>query len=90
MTKWVQEMASVVSHAGNGDVYKLVLRAPEIARRAAAGQFVEVRVTPTGSAAVDPLLRRPFSLCEIGAETVSLIYRVVGRGTAALASVSAG
>ncbi|HYF95751.1 MAG TPA: dihydroorotate dehydrogenase electron transfer subunit [Symbiobacteriaceae bacterium] len=87
---WLQEWAAVVAHEGAGDVYKLVLRAPEIARRAVAGQFVEVRCTPGRSTTVDPLLRRPFSLCEIGGETISLIYRVVGRGTRALSTVRVG
>lgn len=88
--RWVQEWATVVAHTGQGDVYKLVLRAPEIARRAVAGQFVEVRCAPGRSSAVDPLLRRPFSLCEIGFDTISMIYRVVGRGTRALSAVAVG
>jgi len=89
---WVQEMAQVITHEGDGEVYKLTLRAPEIARRAVAGQFVEVRPVPGHQAPVDPLLRRPFSLCEIRPEAgeISLIYRVVGRGTRALAALGAG
>ncbi|MFZ5827878.1 MAG: dihydroorotate dehydrogenase electron transfer subunit [Bacillota bacterium] len=89
---WVQEMGRVLAHEGDGEVYKLTLHAPEIARRAVAGQFVEVRPVPGHSAAIDPLLRRPFSLCEIRPEAgeVSLIYRVVGRGTRALAAMVAG
>jgi len=71
-------------------VHKLVLRAPEVARRAVAGQFVEVRCTPPESASFDPLLRRPISICEILPDGISLIYRVVGRGTSALSAVAAG
>lgn len=80
----------MVSHIGQGDIYKLTLRAPEIARRAVAGQFVEVRCAPGRAAAVDPLLRRPFSICEILPDGVSIIYRVVGRGTRALSELPAG
>jgi dihydroorotate dehydrogenase electron transfer subunit len=89
---WVQEWAQVVAHDGQGDVYKLTLRAPEIARRAVAGQFVEVRCTPGRATALDPLLRRPFSLCEIRPEEgeITLIYRVVGRGTKLLSAVAPG
>ncbi|MDF2628183.1 MAG: dihydroorotate dehydrogenase electron transfer subunit [Symbiobacteriaceae bacterium] len=87
---WVQEWATVVSHDGQGDVYKLVLRAPEVARRAVAGQFVEVRCTAGRSLVVDPLLRRPFSICYVSGDTVCVIYRVVGRGTALLSSVGVG
>ncbi len=74
------------------DVFKLTLRAPEIARRAVAGQFVMVGCAPANSTAVDPLLRRPFSICQIRPEegTISLIYRVVGRGTQALSAFEAG
>lgn len=87
-----QEYARVLAHTGAGDVFKLVLHAPEVARRAVAGQFVEVRCVPGRGASLDPLLRRPFSLCEIrpDAATVSLIYRVVGRGTRALADIEPG
>lgn len=89
---WLQEWGTVVSQIGDGDVYKLTLRVPQIASRAVAGQFVEVRPVPGRSAAVDPLLRRPFSICEIRPEagTISLIYRVVGRGTRALSAIVAG
>jgi dihydroorotate dehydrogenase electron transfer subunit len=87
---WVREWATVVSHDGQGDVYKLVLRAPEVARRAVAGQFVEVRCTAGRSLVVDPLLRRPFSICSIDEDMVSVIYRVVGRGTALLSSIGVG
>jgi dihydroorotate dehydrogenase electron transfer subunit len=90
---WVQEYAAVVGHEGQGDVYKLTLRAPEIARRAVAGQFVEVRATAGRSAAgFDPLLRRPFSFCEIRPDdgVISLIYRVVGRGTKVLSELAPG
>jgi len=89
---WVREWAAVVEHAGDGEIYKLTLKAPEIARRAVAGQFVEVRCAAGRSAAVDPLLRRPFSICEIRPQAgeISLIYRVVGRGTRALSTVATG
>ncbi len=106
---WVRERANVVAHEGDGEIYKLTLLAPEIARRALPGQFVQVHPVPVrlagqpggavqpfrgfpGVPAIGPLLRRPLSLCEIrpDAGEISLIYRVVGRGTRALAAVPAG
>ncbi|HEY3368652.1 MAG TPA: dihydroorotate dehydrogenase electron transfer subunit [Symbiobacteriaceae bacterium] len=89
---WVQEAATVIAHEAQGDVFKLVLAAPEIALRATPGQFVEVRVVPVGSSSVDPLLRRPISICEtrMAEGSISLIYRVVGRGTRALATAIPG
>lgn len=82
----------MVAHEGRADVFKLVVKAPEIARRAVAGQFVQVRCAPAGSSSVDPLLRRPFSICEIRPSdgVLSMIYRVVGRGTRALSTLGPG
>jgi len=89
---WVQERARVVDHEGKGDINKMTLYAPEIARLAMPGQFVQVKVNREGSPLMDPLLRRPFSLCEIRPleGEISIVYRVVGRGTRVLASVTAG
>lgn len=59
--------------------FLLTFLAPEIARIAKPGQFVHVRC----GEGLDPLLRRPFSLHGIDrlAGTLSLLYRVVGKGT---------
>lgn len=85
--QWVDEPAVVVAHEGDGEVFKLTLKAPQIANMAAPGQFVMVKV-----GGVDPLLRRPFSLCEIRPEAgeITLIYRVVGHGTRILAEAPVG
>lgn len=90
---WLQERAVVVGHAQAGpDWYKLTLRSPEIAARGVAGHFVEVAVHPVGHSGHDPLLRRPFSICELRPQPglISVIYRAGGRGTRALARVSVG
>ncbi|MEN6566335.1 MAG: dihydroorotate dehydrogenase electron transfer subunit [Veillonellales bacterium] len=73
----------------SNDVYEMVFAAPEIARQAVPGQFVHVRVSEPDSA--DPLLRRPLSIADVDRQhnTVSVIYRVVGRGTARLAKLQA-
>jgi dihydroorotate dehydrogenase electron transfer subunit len=34
----------------------------------------------------DPLLRRPFSICGTDGETIELLYRIAGKGTAIMAS----
>ncbi|MBM3332646.1 dihydroorotate dehydrogenase electron transfer subunit [candidate division WOR-3 bacterium] len=67
-------------------VFSLWLEAPEIARRVSPGQFLNVRV----SDGVDPLLRRPISVCDVERSRVRLLFRVVGRGTALLGRVRAG
>lgn len=66
--------------------FRLVLEAPEIARAVQPGQFAHVRVLPLK----DALLRRPFSIYQVNGETFSILYKVVGRGTAALAQMKPG
>jgi len=64
------------------EIYCLEFAAPALAREANPGQFLQVRTSPTH----DPLLRRPLSLFDTEAEkgVVTLLYRVVGRGTSLL------
>ena len=62
------------------DIFKIVLRAPDICKTARPGQFVNVRLTE----AQDPFLRRPFSIHRIKDDTLEILLKVVGRGTAML------
>jgi dihydroorotate dehydrogenase electron transfer subunit len=59
----------------------LRLREPAIAQVALPGQFVQVLCAERG--AVDPLLRRPFSIYDVDPEagTYDILYTPVGRGT---------
>jgi dihydroorotate dehydrogenase electron transfer subunit len=74
------------------DILRMDLDAPGAAASAAPGQFVHVR--PVGP--LDPLLPRPFSVYRrIGSPGgppggISILYRVVGRGTRALAALRPG
>lgn len=52
------------------------------------GQFVQVLCRDKG--VQDPMLRRPFSLAGRTGDTVDLIHRVVGSGTAYLSALSEG
>jgi dihydroorotate dehydrogenase electron transfer subunit len=67
-------------------VFSLWLEAPDMARRVRPGQFLNVKV----SAGLDPLLRRPISVCDVERNRVRLVFRVVGRGTTMLARVRSG
>ena len=69
-------------------VIRTVLLGPEIARQARAGQFVNVQVART----TDPLLRRPFSVHAVYPKEglFSLLYVLVGRGTALLREMQIG
>ncbi|MEW5800638.1 MAG: dihydroorotate dehydrogenase electron transfer subunit [bacterium] len=75
--------------------YRLTLDCAEIAQKAAPGQFVMIRVNHE----VEPLLRRPFSIHRqwtssshrsAQAEGIQILFRIVGKGTAHLASLSRG
>jgi dihydroorotate dehydrogenase electron transfer subunit len=69
------------------DSYHLLeLHAPEVARTARPGQFIHMRVAGLEETA----LRRPFSIFRVRGETLSLIYKTVGRGTRHLARLRAG
>ncbi len=69
------------------NIYDMVLLAPEIAKEAKCGQFVNVY---TGQA--DTLLPRPISICEIDKSegSLRLVYQVVGKGTKTFSVLKAG
>jgi len=58
------------------------IQAAPVARSAMPGQFVMLRVRD----GVDPLLRRPFSICGVRGDLVLILYRVVGKGTGLMAA----
>lgn len=64
-----------------GELWKLEMRAPEVARRALAGQFVMVTVPAGGSE--KKTLPRPMALYDwdVDSGNVTIVYRVVGAGT---------
>ncbi len=68
------------------DVKEVVLSVPQIATQALPGQFVHVKIAQT------ELLRRPISISDVDAKagTLSLIYRIVGKGTTTLANIKPG
>jgi dihydroorotate dehydrogenase electron transfer subunit len=69
------------------DTFLMGLRSPQIVAVANPGQFVMVRVRP----GIDPLLRRPLSICAVQDDELLLIlYRVVGKGTAIMAETPEG
>lgn len=83
------EQASVIEHLSlSAEARKLVLHAPKIARHAVPGQFIHLKLANQ----IDPLLRRPISLSSANVDqgTVTLIYRIVGRGTELLSGLSKG
>lgn len=63
-------------------VYKMVLRG-DTSAITASGQFVNIQLDGL-------FLRRPISVCDYDNETLTIIYKVVGKGTAAMAGMKAG
>ena len=83
------EPSTVLSLDDLGAGYRrLRLGAPAAAAAAAPGQFVHVRVPALDASA----MRRPVSVCDAdsAAGVLTLVFKIVGRGTAALATVREG
>jgi dihydroorotate dehydrogenase electron transfer subunit len=82
-----QENSSVLEHRlFHGDYRLLKLAAPAIGPLVQPGQFVHLKI-PRFEHAV---LRRPFSIFKADSEGISILYKAVGKGTAALATVGVG
>ena len=81
------ETCRVAEHEVVGAGYRrLVVEAPQIAAEVQPGQFVHVRVPALEASA----LRRPFSVFNADDGRVELLYKTVGRGTAALNGARVG
>ena len=82
-----QENTTVTEHhVFQGDYRLLKLSAPAIGPLVRPGQFVHLRVPRLA----DAILRRPFSVFKADAEGLSILYKSVGKGTAALTTVTKG
>jgi len=70
------------------DVKLIEVFAPEIARIAKPGQFVNVQVSKQAA----PLLRRPFGVAGVDSKTgtLTMIYRIMGEATKILADLCSG
>jgi len=68
------------------DIISVWLRVPAIARVVRPGQFIQVKVNYDN----EPFLRRPFSVAQQQRDRIRIVFREVGRGTAALAQTRPG
>ena len=77
----------LANEAINANVKRMVIEAPQIAEAAQPGQFVHVKKLDSVN-----FLRRPFSIADADREngTITLIYRIVGKGTAEYAAMKVG
>ena len=82
----LEQTVTIVSQERDAENYfRLVLKAPQIAPLIQPGQFAHVRILPLKEA----LLRRPFSIFQVGPDTFSMLYKNVGKGTDALSKMRA-
>lgn len=83
----LNEICKVLEHVDIGAGYRyLALEAPQIVAVAEPGQFVHVKVPALEMSA----LRRPFSIFNAENGKLELLYKTVGRGTAALNLANVG
>jgi len=67
-------------------VFLLKVYSPEIASVASPGQFCNIKVSDSSY----PLLRRPFSICDVKNESVYFMFTIVGEGTQTLSEKKVG
>ncbi len=65
----------------NPQIYILKIFSPELTSIIKPGQFLNIRVTER----IYPLLRRPFSVCDIEGDYLYLMFNIMGEGTSILA-----
>ena len=78
-----QSIFTIISNEALTDsVYKMVLQG-DTSAITASGQFVNIALE-------GKFLRRPISVCDYDAQTLTIVYKVVGKGTAQMKSMSVG
>ena len=78
-----QSIFTIVSNEALTDcVYKMVLQG-DTSAITAAGQFVNIQLEGM-------FLRRPISVCDYDAKTLTIVYKVVGKGTEAMSKMVSG
>jgi len=70
----------------NKNIRLMKIHAPQIAGSIKSGQFVNVKISDF----VMPLLRRPFSVCDVEGECFYIMFNIVGQGTELLAKKTKG
>ncbi len=70
----------------NKNIYIQKIHSPELAGIIKPGQFLNIRVSEN----LFPLLRRPFSICDVDGEHIYLMYNIMGEGTKLLAKKNPG
>ena len=83
----IQEIVQIIKHENfQGDYRILALKAPKIGPLVKPGQFIHLKVPKLN----DRILRRPFSVYKADEESVTLLYKPVGRGTESMVTLQPG
>ncbi len=78
-----QSIFTIVSNTALTDsVYKMVLQG-DTSAITAPGQFVNIKLEGM-------FLRRPISVCDVAGDLLTIIYKVVGKGTEAMSRMNSG
>ncbi|NWF90507.1 MAG: dihydroorotate dehydrogenase electron transfer subunit [Ignavibacteriaceae bacterium] len=59
------------------NIFLLKAHCPEIASTIQPGQFLNIKVSET----TFPLLRRPFSVCDVEGDSIFIMFNILGEGT---------
>jgi dihydroorotate dehydrogenase electron transfer subunit len=70
----------------DNNIFLLKIHCPQISTIIKPGQFLNIRVSET----IYPLLRRPFSVCDVEGEYFYIMFNVLGEGTKILAEKHLG
>lgn len=70
----------------DNQIFLLKINCPQIASQIKPGQFLNIRVSET----IYPLLRRPFSVCDVEENCFYIMFNVFGEGTKILSSKHPG
>ncbi|MEF3254700.1 MAG: dihydroorotate dehydrogenase electron transfer subunit, partial [Deferribacterales bacterium] len=75
----------------NNKYYYMIIKSPEFCKGVKPGQFFMIQPKEFDYI-YDPLLRRPFGICDIDEKNgcFSLLYMVVGKGTKLLTTIKEG
>ncbi|MBT4265648.1 MAG: dihydroorotate dehydrogenase electron transfer subunit [Deltaproteobacteria bacterium] len=83
----IQEDSEILNHHDQQQDYRVLqLSAPAIGPLVRPGQFIELLVPHLN----DAVLRRPFSVYKADKQSVTILYKVVGKGTAAMQGLAPG
>ena len=68
------------------NIFRMDLQASAKLPKIICGQFLNLEIAGRD----DLILRRPFCICDFGADSVSVVYAVLGKGTEALSKLKIG